>query len=388
MSNVLQRKIKTITLINFQNHKHSKFDLTNGINLLVGSSDSGKTAVARAIDFVIYNNSEGNDYVHIGEKHATVEIEFIDGAFIRRTKGDRLNKVEYRYAEDEDLHCWVAFSTTYPEDVVKFLGNPPKSKLLGAMSYSNQSNKNFLVDLPETQIPGVISDLIGVSDLEESAILLSSKVKAMDSEIKSIDRDIVNIQKQLDEDYIDLDEKVEKATKIKNLISESSKIEKEKLLVKNYQDKYNTVRIRANDSRKEKEKAEKIIEILSEKIDNLKTIEEELVDKKNISNTYENYTISISDIEKTVKKYKTISDGNFKKLVETAETFKTNMKSLNDMNGNVETVEADISDCKNEISNLNNKIKETKKKINDLVVEIKEKGYYCETCGTIPGEKI
>lgn len=388
MSNVLQRKIKNITLINFQNHKNSRFDLTNGLNLLVGSSDSGKTAVARAIDFVIHNNSEGNDYVHIGEKFATVEIEFENNDFIRRTKGERVNEVEYKYAEDDGFTKWVKFSTTYPDDVIQFLGNPPKSKLLGAMSYSNQSNKNFLVDLPETQIPGIISDLIGVSDLEESAILLSSKVKTMDSEIKVTERDINNIQKQLDEDYIGLDDKVEKISKIKNLISDSSKIEKEKLLIKNFQDKYVNLKVRANDARKEIEKSSKIIDSLSEKIEDLIDINNELVEKQNILVTYNNHTINISDAEKIIKRYTTISSGKYKELVETAQTIKLDLDSLSDMNDNIETNQDDTKECKSEISNLSKQIKDIKTKIDNLITEIKEKGYFCESCGTIPGVKI
>ena len=186
----LNRKIKSVKLINFQNHKFSKISLSDGLNLLVGSSDSGKTAIARAIDFVIHNNSEGNDYVHIGEKFATVEIEFCDGSIIKRSKGDRLNKVEYKYPDDEEFTVRSSFGDAYKEDVLAFLGNPPKSKALGSMAYSNQSNKNFLVDLPESQLPGVISDLVGVSDLEEGSHLLSSKVKSLDVQIKSVEKDI------------------------------------------------------------------------------------------------------------------------------------------------------------------------------------------------------
>ena len=44
------RFLTEIKLENFQDHKDSTISLTNGINLIVGSSDAGKSAILRAVE--------------------------------------------------------------------------------------------------------------------------------------------------------------------------------------------------------------------------------------------------------------------------------------------------------------------------------------------------
>jgi len=51
----MKRYIKTITLKNFQSYKNQVIHCKPGLNLLIGTSDSGKSAILRAISFVLYN---------------------------------------------------------------------------------------------------------------------------------------------------------------------------------------------------------------------------------------------------------------------------------------------------------------------------------------------
>ena len=55
------RKISLVKVKNFQAHENSEFRLSNGLNLIYATNDSGKSALARALDFVLQNKSEGND---------------------------------------------------------------------------------------------------------------------------------------------------------------------------------------------------------------------------------------------------------------------------------------------------------------------------------------
>ena len=52
------RKIKTIELINFMNHVNTKIDLADGINLVTGSSDNGKSAIMRALYSVLLDKHD------------------------------------------------------------------------------------------------------------------------------------------------------------------------------------------------------------------------------------------------------------------------------------------------------------------------------------------
>lgn len=55
--------IKQIEIKNFQSHKHTIIDLSKGINIFVGTSNHGKSAIIRALLWVITNRPVGTGYV-------------------------------------------------------------------------------------------------------------------------------------------------------------------------------------------------------------------------------------------------------------------------------------------------------------------------------------
>ena len=77
--------VTKMVLTNFQSHSHSVFDFSNGLNIFVGESGNGKSAVLRAFDFV-YNNSKKNprDYIQVGKDYTEVEIHLSNGFIISR----------------------------------------------------------------------------------------------------------------------------------------------------------------------------------------------------------------------------------------------------------------------------------------------------------------
>ena len=52
--------IKNLLLKNFQSHIDSKIEFDSGFNVICGSSDSGKSALLRALMWVIANRPSGD----------------------------------------------------------------------------------------------------------------------------------------------------------------------------------------------------------------------------------------------------------------------------------------------------------------------------------------
>jgi len=52
--------IKKLSISNFQSHKHSSLNLDPGVNVIVGPSDSGKTAIIRALRWLVWNRPSGD----------------------------------------------------------------------------------------------------------------------------------------------------------------------------------------------------------------------------------------------------------------------------------------------------------------------------------------
>ena len=77
--------IKKLTLENFQSHKHSEMELSEGLNVIVGESSHGKSSIYRALNW-LYDNGGANPrtFIKKGETFAKVTVELSNGYLISR----------------------------------------------------------------------------------------------------------------------------------------------------------------------------------------------------------------------------------------------------------------------------------------------------------------
>jgi exonuclease SbcC len=88
--------IKSIELKNFQSHKNTKLDFHPGVNVIVGSSRSGKTAILRALNWNRYNKPAGlafNSYWNRDKKKQPIDafsstVEFEDVSIDRNRSSE------------------------------------------------------------------------------------------------------------------------------------------------------------------------------------------------------------------------------------------------------------------------------------------------------------
>jgi exonuclease SbcC len=78
--------LQKLLIKNYQSHKDSTLEFTDGINVIVGSSDSGKSAILRAIRWIIFNRPLGSNYIRKGEDECHVQLENARGK-VSRSKG-------------------------------------------------------------------------------------------------------------------------------------------------------------------------------------------------------------------------------------------------------------------------------------------------------------
>lgn len=78
--------ISAIKLKNFQSHIDSTLAFSGGLNVIVGPSDSGKTAIIRAIKWVLYDEPQGDAVIRTGTEEVYVKIEMSDGSWIKKTR--------------------------------------------------------------------------------------------------------------------------------------------------------------------------------------------------------------------------------------------------------------------------------------------------------------
>jgi len=122
--------IKQLNISNYQSHKDSELLFDPGVNIIVGESDSGKTAIIRALRWVIWNKPTGNSMRSYWGGETSVEL-FTDDAHVVRSKD---KEEEYVLG---DSH-FKAFRTEVPEEIQKALN-------MSTINLQKQLDQPFLI---------------------------------------------------------------------------------------------------------------------------------------------------------------------------------------------------------------------------------------------------
>src|SRR6478736_10474435 len=106
--------IEKIVLTNFQCHEKLVLNLDPGINVIVGESDQGKSAIIRALYWVSQNSPSGDSFIHWDAEECSVFIK-ANKSKIKKIKGKKQNTY---LVDDQEFN---AFGQNVPEEVTQAL---------------------------------------------------------------------------------------------------------------------------------------------------------------------------------------------------------------------------------------------------------------------------
>jgi exonuclease SbcC len=108
--------IKALFIRNFQSHKNSNLEFVPGVNVIVGLSSSGKSAILRALRWLIWNRPLGNEFRSNwgGVTHVEAHLGFHSG---HSDKVSRIKDKDEVYFGNKIEH--KAFRSEVPEEVQK-----------------------------------------------------------------------------------------------------------------------------------------------------------------------------------------------------------------------------------------------------------------------------
>jgi len=188
--------ITKLELENFQKHTHLVLEFVDGINIIIGDTDIGKSCIVRAIRWIFFNEPKLNIRKE-GTKKTSVKVWLNTGNVVERIKSDTVNA--YIINEDNKKR-YDSINKTIPEEVRKILGISPfevdDEEII--LNISNQISMPFLMDKSGTFRNKLFNKLTG-------ADLLDNAMQSLNSDLLHINKEEKSEQIHLEENKTELE---------------------------------------------------------------------------------------------------------------------------------------------------------------------------------------
>lgn len=220
--------IKKIILENFQSHKYSEIVLEDGLNIIVGPSDSGKTAILRAIKWALYNEPAGDFFIREGSNEVSVTIHFSDNSQLVRFRSRSKNIYKLVYNNGEELRL-EGFGTGVPEEIREAIGIY-KINLGGnetsSVSLAEQLEGPFLLSEKSSTRASAIGQLVGVDIIDKALREVLRDTRTLNINKKTLEENIDNLTDEIKTyDYLtEFKSNIAKVSEIRQKLSDTDSL--------------------------------------------------------------------------------------------------------------------------------------------------------------------
>jgi exonuclease SbcC len=164
--------ITKVIIENFQSHKRSEMEFVPGTNVIIGASDSGKSAIFRAINWVVTNRPLGEAFRSEWGGDTRVTIHTDDGHVIERVRSATRN--EYII----DGFSLTAFGTEVPAEVTEILQ-------IDSFNIQEQFDMPFLLFNTPGEVAKILNKAASIDDIDKTISGLKRSLNRINTDIAS-----------------------------------------------------------------------------------------------------------------------------------------------------------------------------------------------------------
>ena len=182
--------INSIRLQSFQSHKDTHLEFHEGVNVIVGDSATGKTAILRGMKWVMFNKPKGDSYRSHWGGDIKIDIE-LDKDTITRTKGETTNT----YSLDDKI--FKAFGQGVPDEIVATFN-------MGSVNVQYQFDRHFLLADTPGEVAQYLNRIVGLDAIDRGMSNIASKSRKAEQDLSYAKKSLNEDEESLKEfDYID-----------------------------------------------------------------------------------------------------------------------------------------------------------------------------------------
>lgn len=183
--------IKKLILRNFQSHRFSEFEFDEGLNVIVGKSDNGKSAALRALRWLCKNKPSGDSICSWWGGVTEVTAELYDGNTISRIKDGSKNIYHLNDLE------FTAFGTEVPKEIVEVLN-------INDINLQAQFDRPFLLDSSAGEVAVHFNKIAHIDQIDSSVKKITSWIKVLENDV-NVKTEMINTLNKDAEKFLYLD---------------------------------------------------------------------------------------------------------------------------------------------------------------------------------------
>ena len=166
--------IQSLHITNFQSHGKTELSFHEGTNVIIGQSDCGKTAVIRALRWIIWGRPTGDSIRSTWGGQTSVDLA-TEGTTVIRTK-DKTDTYVLAPADGKDV-TFKAIGTSVPAEISSVLN-------INEINFQYQLDSPFLLSSTPGEVASHFNRVAHLEKIDQGTSNVNSAIRALEQDIK------------------------------------------------------------------------------------------------------------------------------------------------------------------------------------------------------------
>lgn len=322
-----------IEIKNFQSHKNTILEFDKGVNVICGETDNGKSAVIRAIRWVVENQPQGTEKINSNwnenfKEPLSVKL-YTEKGYVERIRDKKRNG--YNICKNGEKEIVLdAIGKGVPKEVTEFFN-------VSDVNFQFQLDPPYLLTKSSGEASKYLNEIVHLDSIDKIMSIADSDKRQLSSEQKIVEADIKKLEEGLkNTEWID---------EADNLCKRTEKLYE---MVDNLNDKQNELESQINSY--EKLESSKID--LTEHNKLIKEIEDITIpDIKELEDSIFNYNLYDSQIVDLSEAKKLVIDIDSIIITDTKE-LEDSISQYSELSNNVQQYEKELVELRDSLPSI------------------------------------